>query len=169
MEIYKEVLSSAQVIPRQVAAVLASLIDEPSVDDDTLAALQVVEYLAHPSPSVRFTAVRLIARRQRIETAVPVLAPMLLDPSTKVGKEATHYLGDHVGELPAGALDALDCAETVRERATGLHLRRRLGTWERLRCNLRALHDPAAEVAQSARFARMAGQRRRHGLRAALL
>jgi hypothetical protein len=115
------------------AAALLGLDDE---HDETLPAT-AIPFLAHPSPAVRRAAVQAVGRHASTDDIVGYLTPLLPDASAKVAATALRHLRDY--DLPDSVLDRLDAAGTPRCRMTALSIRRRSGTWNRIRADLTAM------------------------------
>ncbi|NLT55446.1 MAG: hypothetical protein GXX79_12980 [Actinomycetales bacterium] len=109
-------------------------------------------FLTHPSPRVRTTAVRILGHRAAHQQGpIEPLLPLLADPSNRVVRTATRYLQERAGEVPVTVLTTLEADPDPRSRRTALSLHQRLGPWERVRSDLRAMHDPDQDLARTAR------------------
>jgi hypothetical protein len=74
---------------------------------------------------------------------------MLQHDSNRVVTAALRYLRGYT--LPLGVLAGLDEAGTARSRRTALSVRQRLGSWERVRADLRAMNGRDPDLVTAAR------------------
>jgi hypothetical protein len=133
-------------------SVLAAALDglrECAVAD---AATTAMAFVAHRSPRVRTAAARILGTcAVHHRGALGPLLALLSDPSPRVARTATRYLRERAGEIPAPVLTRLDTNADPRSRRTALSLRQRLGAWERVRSDLRAMNDADTDLARAAR------------------
>jgi hypothetical protein len=106
-------------------------------------------FLADPSPRVRYAAVQAVGHHGSSQDILSHPAPMLQDNSNRVVRAALRYLRGYT--LPPGVLDGLDECGTARAQRTALSVRQRIGPWERVRADLRAMNGPDRELADSGR------------------
>ena len=147
--IYQEALAStAPVRPRRIAGALAGLAET----DPTAAATAADRLLDHPAACVRAVATQIVGRRiaQGHGTVEPLVA-RLADPSRKVARLSLNHLRERAGEVPADVLAEWESADSAQARRTALLLRQRLSRWERVRSDLKAMHDPDPDLAELAR------------------
>lgn len=144
---YRHALTSAA-RPSVLAAALDGL-RECAVAD---AADDAMAFVAHPSPRVRTAAARILGiHAAHHRGCLDPLLVLLSDPSPRVVRTATRYLRERAGEIPSTVLTRLETNADPRSRRTALTLRQRLGAWERVRSDLRAMNDVDADLARAAR------------------
>ncbi len=128
---------------------LASALEGLDETSDGSLPTAAVPFLTHPSPKVRRAAVQAVGRRGGPGDILGYLAPMLQDDSNRVVTAALRNLRGYT--LPPGALADLDEAGTARSRRTALSVRQRLGSWERVRADLRAMNGRDPDLVTAAR------------------
>ncbi|MFF1527931.1 HEAT repeat domain-containing protein [Cellulomonas sp. NPDC058312] len=109
-----------------------------------------VARLRHPSPRVRAAAVTAVHARAAHDDAAERLAPMLLDPSTRICSAAARALA-RLGAPPATAEPAW-ASDQVWSRRSGWRVHRAPGGWHRVEADLRAAADPDQALATLGRF-----------------
>ena len=142
-EIYRARLLGSQ--PRETAAALAGLASVGTAVDGP----RVASLLHSDRPVVRASAVSALAALATPEAVVPLVAPLLVDPSPRVSASASRALvrvgaGAEVAAIAWGS-------EQVASRKAAWRVHRAAGGWERVKADLRAASDPDLVLAGNGR------------------
>lgn len=109
----------------------------------------VVGLLEHVSPRVRAAAVTAVAAHASRDRALDLLAPMMLDPSSRVSASAARALA-RLGAPPSTAQVAWASGQ-VWSRRSAWRLARACGGWHRVEADLRAARDLDPQLAAEGR------------------
>ncbi|MBL7496557.1 hypothetical protein I6A84_21520 [Frankia sp. CNm7] len=142
---YRRRLADPGLTTRRRAAALdelAAVGDHP--DLSTFAA-----HLSHDNARVRAAAVNGLFARAGAEPAVPLIVPLLHDPSARVSATAARTLAKH--RAPPSVAEPLWVSSKLASRRAAWLLAREAGGWHRAEADLRAAADPDPRLARLGR------------------
>ena len=142
-EIYRARLLNRQ--PREVAAALAGLASVGTAQD----APRIASLLHGDRPVVRASAVSALAALASPEDVIPLLAPLLMDPSPRVTAAAARALV-RVG-AGADVTAVARASDQVASRKAAWRVHRAAGGWDRVEADLRAAGDRDLALAENGR------------------